>query len=212
MYHTHRSNLTQFFLFFVSLSLLISCGGGGGGASKSSSSAQLLTQNAVPSFDRSTGYFVDPITVNIAAPAVDETLHYTDDGSAPSCNGGIAYTIAVNVAVSATTTIKAVICKDGYNNSSITTATYTLQAADVRVDPLSGSLTPIQDAIDAASVGDVVFIPAGTYTENNGMVTINKQITLIGQGSGTDDTSNTIVTDAIDGENPIRITVGGTSA
>lgn len=154
---------------------------------------------------------MDPITVTIAAPALGTTLRYTDDGSDPLCNSGVDYTVDVYVVVSVTTTVKAIFCKVGFSDSAITVATYNLLVADVRVDPLSPSLTPIQDAVDAASVGDVVFIPAGTYTENNGPVNINKQITLIGQGSGTDPLTNTIVRDAIANQSPISISVGGTS-
>ena len=207
MYPPKKFGPNQLFLSLVALFLLISCGGHGGGNNPDS----LPAQDSAPSFDRPGGYFVDPITVTIAAPAIGTTLRYTENGSNPSCNSGVDYTVDVNVAVGATKTVKAIFCKDGFSDSDITAATYNLLVADVRVDPLSGSLTPIQDAVDAASVGDVVFIPAGTYTENNGQVDVNKQITLIGQGSGTDPLTNTIVTDAIDGERPIFISVGGAS-
>ena len=49
--------------------------------------------------------------------------------------------------------------------------------------------TTIQAEIDAASPGDVIYVPPGTYTEN---ITINKQIILLGAGSGSDPISNTI--------------------
>lgn len=48
----------------------------------------------------------------------------------------------------------------------------------VRVMPGSG--TPIQDAIDAASDGDVIFVGPGTYTEN---VTVNKSVKIKGAGA-----------------------------
>jgi len=207
----YRSNLIRLFLSLVSL-FLISCGSSGSGSSSGPSNpGSLPNQDTAPSFSRSTGYFVDPITITLAAPTGGAMLRYTDDGSDPSCSSGTDYTLAVDVPVTITATIKAIFCKTGFSDSAITVATYNLLVADVRVDTSGASLTPIQDAIDAASVGDVVFIPAGTYTENNGQVDINKQITLLGQGSGTDPVSNTIVRDAIANQSPIHISVGGTS-
>ena len=51
-------------------------------------------------------------------------------------------------------------------------------AATARVVPGSG--TPIQDAIDAASDGDVIFVGPGTYSEN---VVVNRSVSIKGAGS-----------------------------
>ena len=68
--------------------------------------------------------------------------------------------------------------------------------------PQTGSIGRIQEAIDLVS-GSTVNVLAGTYAEN---VTVNKKITLIGAGSGTDGT----VIDPANG-NGITLTAGGTS-
>ncbi|MDP2948923.1 MAG: NosD domain-containing protein [Chloroflexota bacterium] len=53
-------------------------------------------------------------------------------------------------------------------------------AATIRVVPGPG--TPIQAAVNAASAGDVIFVGAGTYTEN---VVVNKSVSIKGAGAKT---------------------------
>ncbi len=50
--------------------------------------------------------------------------------------------------------------------------------AELHVYPGEG--TPIQDVIDGAGDGDVIYVHAGTYVEN---VDVGKRLTLIGDGA-----------------------------
>lgn len=69
--------------------------------------------------------------------------------------------------------------------------------SDGEAGPGEGSrFTTIQDAINSASNGDVISIPAGTYTES---VLVNKEVTLEGAGA-----SSTTITAATD--RTVRIT------
>lgn len=54
-----------------------------------------------------------------------------------------------------------------------------------------GSYPNIQATIDAASDGDVIVIASGTYTEH---FNVNKRVSFIGAGSGSDPLANTIIT------------------
>ena len=53
--------------------------------------------------------------------------------------------------------------------------------------------TSVQDAIDAAQPGDTITICAGTYLGPNGVVDIDKNLTVIGAGDGDDPSANTIL-------------------
>jgi hypothetical protein len=197
---------------FISFGCGSSSGGGKGPGIPS-------IQVAEPAVDRPAGYFVDPIDVTISPGTTGifgDAVELTTDGSVPSCGGGTAYastTVTISAVAGTVTTVKAVACMDGYDDSDILVATYTVMTPDSRVSPGAG--TPIQDAIDAATTttGDIIYIEPGTYTENNGQVTINKRITLLGAGSGDDPATNTILNSNAPGDlNPIHISTGGASA
>jgi len=206
-----RSITVPVLLVLLLVFISFGCGSGGGRGPVVPSGIQV----AEPAVDRPAGNFVDPIDVYIS-PGTDGTfgdsIVYTTDGSDPACAAGTAYAYTT-VTISVDTTIKAVACMDGYNDSDILVASYTAMLFDTIVSPGAG--TPIQDAIDAATTttGDVIYIEPGTYTENNGQVTINKRISLIGAGSGDDPATNTILnSNAPLGVNPIHISTGGASA
>ncbi len=62
----------------------------------------------------------------------------------------------------------------------------------------------IQAAIDDATAGDVVNVTAGTFTEN---IDVDKQLSIIGAGSGDDPTTNTIITQTAAGAGDTKIGV-----
>ncbi|MCG6158220.1 beta strand repeat-containing protein [Rubinisphaera margarita] len=66
----------------------------------------------------------------------------------------------------------------------------------------------IQDGIEAAIAGGAVNIAAGNFVEN---VTLNKQVTLSGAGSG-DTASDTVITAANGNQAVLELTAGGASA
>ena len=100
---------------------------------------------ATPTFSPTEGVFTSAQTVTISTETDGATIYYTTDGTAPTASS-TEYTGAINV--STTTTIKAIAVKEGNNNSTVATATYTiLEHAGTQADPYS--VADARIAIDA---------------------------------------------------------------
>ena len=82
---------------------------------------------ATPTFSPAEGTYTSAQTVAISCATSGATIYYTTDGSAPSTESSV-YSSAI--AVSSTTTIKAMAVASGYNNSSVASATYTIVSLD----------------------------------------------------------------------------------
>ena len=92
----------------------------------------------------------------------------------------------------ATSEANALVYADALNNMTVPVNTASkitaLTSSHVSVVPSSGS--SIQAAIDSAATGTMIFVGAGSYSEN---VTVNRHVDLIGVGSATDPAANTIL-------------------
>ncbi len=211
------NNIIKLTLVLILMLLLFACGGGSSGSSGNAGGGGgggggLLAQKA-PTYDRHNGYFIDgkSIDIVITAEVAGSEISYTTDGvTDPVCTGGLPaspLTVTIN---NNSETIKARSCLSGYDDSPVATSVYTAVDPDVNVDPLSSN-TPIADAIFIANDGDIVNVPVGIYTENLGELNINNSITLIGQGSGSDPATNTIIANGVgNGVYVVRLSVGGT--
>ena len=78
---------------------------------------------ATPTFTPEAGTYYEAREVIIACTTADATIYYTTDGSDPDENSSV-YTEPLTVAESMT--IKAIAMKEGYENSNIATAEYTI--------------------------------------------------------------------------------------
>lgn len=156
-------------------------------------------------------YFVDDLTVTISSQLAGATLFYTTNGSTPACaaSGGSSSPVTLTLTEFPTelTTVKAISCKAGYEDSNVASAGYRVLNPDVRVG--SWLASTIQEGIDVADEGDIVYIPPGNYDAAGGQILVNKRITLIGAGQWPDPASNTIIEDIAGADNVIRISAGG---
>ena len=108
---------------------------------------------ATPTFNPAGGTYTTAQNVTIACATAGADIRYTLDGSNPTASSAL-YTGPV--AISATTTVKAVAIKDG-QLSDVATATYTIDSGSP-VDPGEATLTPIwEQKFTSPTSGDARF-------------------------------------------------------
>ena len=78
---------------------------------------------AVPTFSPAGGTYTTAQNVTISSTTEGATIYYTTNGDVPTTNSTI-YSAAIPV--NSTQTIKAIAVKNGYDNSSVASATYTI--------------------------------------------------------------------------------------
>ena len=83
---------------------------------------------ATPTFTPEAGTYFEEQTVSIACATDGATIHYTIDGTDPTENSPV-YSTPINI--NETSTLKAIAMKEGYDNSAIAEATYTIQTGAV---------------------------------------------------------------------------------
>ncbi len=118
----------NFFLIIFCFTLIPGCSLFDTGSSRYNGTNSNLTTNTnqveAPTFSPSEGAYASTQSVTISSATDGAEIHYTTDGTDPTCSSGTTYTAAISV--SATKTIKAIACKDSMNDSEIVSATYTI--------------------------------------------------------------------------------------
>jgi AraC-like DNA-binding protein len=126
---------------------------------------------ATPTFNPLAGTYTQPVAIGTTTP--NATIRYTTDGSTPSETNGTIYTTAI--ALTATTTIKAIAYEAGYTDSAIASATYTFGTI-TRTVVQSNATESVFPGVSSQSVafpssvtgGNTIFVFAQYY---NGPVT-----------------------------------------
>ena len=78
-----------------------------------------------PTFSPVAGSYESTQSVTISSATVGASIYYTADGSTPDATDTL---YSAPISVSSTQTIKAIAIADGYSNSAIGSATYTITA------------------------------------------------------------------------------------
>lgn len=129
---------------------------------------------ATPTFSPVAGTYTSTQSVAISTTTGGATICYTTDGSTPTANGagtcthGTTYSSAVSVAVSET--LKAVGSLSGDTDSSVGSATYTIQVATPTFSPVAGTYTGTQNVTISTTTGSATlcYTTDGTTPTANG--------------------------------------------
>jgi hypothetical protein len=97
---------------------------------------------STPTFSVVAGTYNNSQTVTISSATSGATIRYTTDGTTPTSTTGTVYSAAI--AVSSTTTLRAIAYKSGYTDSAVASATYTLVAATPTFSVAAGTYTASQ--------------------------------------------------------------------
>lgn len=136
---------------------------------------------ATPSFSPVAGTYTESQSVTIDCTTDGAKIYYTIDGTDPTETSSV---YSSPITVSETTTIKAIATADGYNNSSVATATYNIVQPLITMDAIFAAAT------DAGATATPVVITFNNWVVtgvkgNNAYVTDGtKGFIIFGSGHG----------------------------
>ncbi|MEI6093794.1 MAG: chitobiase/beta-hexosaminidase C-terminal domain-containing protein, partial [bacterium] len=113
-----------------------------------------------PVFSVPSGTYATTQSVNITTTTGGAIVHYTTDGSSPSCSSASSLPISI----SSTTTVKAIACKTGWTISNMATAIYTITgtlAAPI-FSPAAGTYATSQSVTISAQTGAEIHYTTGS--------------------------------------------------
>ena len=142
----------------------------GNGYSQSSvANATYTIQAVTPTFLPGSGTYNTSQSVTLSDTTPGVSIYYTTNGSIPTTNSTL-YTGPI--AVASTTTIKAIAARNGYSQSSVANATYTIQAVTPTFSPGSGTYnTPQSVTLSDGTPGVSIY-----YTTNGSIPTTNSTL------------------------------------
>src|SRR5207245_172507 len=120
---------------------------------------------ATPAFSPGGGTYTGSVTVSISDATSGATIHYTTDGSTPTTSspvygGALTFT--------QTTTLKAMAAASGMTNSTVASATYTIQQSFTltvsKTDLGGGTVTSSPAGIDCGSTCSATYVSGTTVT------------------------------------------------
>ena len=121
-----------------------------------------LQQAAMPAFSVGAGTYTAAQTVTITDATAGATIYYTTDGTAPSASSSV---YSGPIVVASSETIEAIADANGYVNSTVATAAYTLNIS-TNPNPVIAGMSPASATAGGAAltltVNGYEFIPSST--------------------------------------------------
>ena len=130
------------------------------------SSGTYAIQAPTPTFSPAAGTYSTTQTVTISDTAGGTTIYYTTDGTFPTTSSASCAN-PCTLAVSATTTIKAIAAGGGYAAGNTAVAAYTIAAYTPTFSPVAGTYTGAQ----SVTISDATSAATIYYTTNNSFPT-----------------------------------------
>jgi pectate lyase len=111
------------------------------------------SQVAAPTFTPAPGTYSTAQDVSMSTTTADASIRYTSDGSTPTCSTGTLYSSPVRV--SSTTTLKAIGCKSGMTDSTVTSGTYTISStsSSVTIQEREAGFCSVEGTISTTNSG-----------------------------------------------------------
>ena len=150
---------------------------------------------ATPKFTPAGATYTSAQTVTISDTTTGATIYYTTDGSTPSTTHGTKYTSAIKVGVSET--LSAIAVANGYTNSAVGTAVYTINLPTATMptfSPIAGTYSStqtvsIKDTTPGATIyyttnGTTPTVTGGTKYNGSFKVSTTETVEAIAAASG----------------------------
>lgn len=115
---------------------------------------------ATPTFSPAGGNYTEAQNVSISCATSGATIYYTTDGSAPTTSSSV---YSSPIAVSTTTTLKAIGVKSGMDNSAVASATYTFPAEYATIAAWRADHTVTSTATSVITGDVTVIYQNGSY-------------------------------------------------
>jgi len=168
----------------------------------------MLPTAAAPTFSPAPGTYTAAQNVTITTGTTGASIRYTTDGSTPTESNGTLYSDPV--AISSTTTLKAIAYENGYLDSAVTSGVYTIaagQAAAPTFSPAPGTYTAAQNvtittgttgaSIRYTADGSTPSASVGTLYSNPINITTTTTLKAVAFGGGCNESPVTSGTYAI---------------
>lgn len=136
---------------------------------------------ATPTFSPAAGTYTEAQTVTISCATEGATIYYTTDGTTPDTLSSIYY---APISITQTTTVKAIAVKEGLSNSSVATATYTIETPLTTMDEIFAKATAAGSTATSVTITFNNWVVTGVAGSNAYLTDGTKGLIIYGSGHG----------------------------